>query len=305
MSIILAVSQTSPSQTAPVVAWGFLAWVMLVGVLAGRLGVFRERSIVGPSRLGPDESTWDLWLILLVAVFVWLFGPAIVRGVVGPVGVNQAIVLQLFFTLLAAATVVIGNVVWRREGLRHMGLEREKISGGLVQGAVGIFLVLPLVYAASMVVVAFWHRMGWPEPKPHPVLELLSKNRNPRMLVSLVVTAVVAAPLLEEMLFRGLLQTALAAALTGRRRTDDSPEAQTVELHPVSGRWIAILITSLLFAMVHLESAFLAPLFLLAVGLGYVYERTGNLWASITMHAMFNGWQMIVFWITLQAGGQM
>jgi membrane protease YdiL (CAAX protease family) len=30
------------------------------------------------------------------------------------------------------------------------------------------------------------------------------------------------------------------------------------------------------------------PLFVLAVCFGYVYERTGKLWAPILMHALFN-----------------
>jgi membrane protease YdiL (CAAX protease family) len=31
------------------------------------------------------------------------------------------------------------------------------------------------------------------------------------------------------------------------------------------------------------------PLFLLSMCLGYIYQRTGNLWATITIHAAFNG----------------
>ena len=37
------------------------------------------------------------------------------------------------------------------------------------------------------------------------------------------------------------------------------------------------------------------PLFVLAVGLGYVYERSGNLWMTVVAHALFNATQMALF----------
>jgi hypothetical protein len=58
--------------------------------------------------------------------------------------------------------------------------------------------------------------------------------------------------------------------------------------------WLAVLITSVLFAIVH--PLWTAPLiFLLAVCLSYAYERTGSLWVPIIMHAMFNTSSTLVF----------
>jgi membrane protease YdiL (CAAX protease family) len=58
-------------------------------------------------------------------------------------------------------------------------------------------------------------------------------------------------------------------------------------------RWIAILITATIFAGVHYlvtpgYDEWFPSLFLLGVALGYIYERTGNIWTDITMHACFN-----------------
>jgi len=36
------------------------------------------------------------------------------------------------------------------------------------------------------------------------------------------------------------------------------------------------------------------PIFALSRLLGYMYERTGNLWVSVLMHAMFNGFTIII-----------
>ena len=51
--------------------------------------------------------------------------------------------------------------------------------------------------------------------------------------------------------------------------------------------------TTYLGIRVALES--LPPLMLLAMGLGYLYERTGNLWATITVHCLFNTMQIAYF----------
>ena len=51
--------------------------------------------------------------------------------------------------------------------------------------------------------------------------------------------------------------------------------------------WAAIAMTSLVFALVH--PLWMAPIiFFLSLCLGYGYERTGSLWTSITIHALFN-----------------
>ena len=52
-----------------------------------------------------------------------------------------------------------------------------------------------------------------------------------------------------------------------------------------------LLAASILFALVHPLPTF-PPIFFLSLCLGYVYERTGNLWASIFIHAIFNGSQI-------------
>lgn len=87
-------------------------------------------------------------------------------------------------------------------------------------------------------------------------------------------TIVIFAPMIEECLFRGFLQSFLRRHLgTGK----------------------AIALTSLAFSLFHYSFAqgvsnlpIIASLFVLAVFLGFVYERQGSLFASISLHALFN-----------------
>ena len=84
-------------------------------------------------------------------------------------------------------------------------------------------------------------------------------------------TAIVAAPLFEELLFRGLIQN-------GVTRLTRQP-------------WFGILVASILFAIIHPWWT-IPPIFVLSVLLGYVYHRTQNLWAATLMHALFNAFAM-------------
>jgi hypothetical protein len=83
----------------------------------------------------------------------------------------------------------------------------------------------------------------------------------------LVVSTLVVVPIFEELLFRGLIQSALTAYLTHR--------------------WLAIVITSVLFASMHPGTHFLG-IFALSMGLGYAYEKSGSLLRSILIHIYFN-----------------
>lgn len=85
--------------------------------------------------------------------------------------------------------------------------------------------------------------------------------------------AMVAAPLAEEGLFRGVFYPALQRYGFPR---------------------FALWGTSLAFALIHGNVLIFVPLVLLAVVLTLLYQRTGNLLASITCHATFNAINFIM-----------
>jgi len=78
---------------------------------------------------------------------------------------------------------------------------------------------------------------------------------------------VVAAPLAEEMVFRGLIYR------LGRRAW---------------GPWPAAVVSSLVFGLVHGEPWYLFGLLALGLLLAAVYELTGSLWSAVVVHAVHN-----------------
>lgn len=83
----------------------------------------------------------------------------------------------------------------------------------------------------------------------------------------MAVMVVIIAPIAEEVIFRGYI-------------------------YPVTKKYtrpvFAVLMTSLIFGVVHLNISALLPLVFLAIILTLAYEYTGSIWAPISIHALFN-----------------
>lgn len=79
--------------------------------------------------------------------------------------------------------------------------------------------------------------------------------------------AAVFAPLVEELLFRGYLQTALKRHM---------------------GSWGAIAVAAIIFGIVHMDPYAMPGLVLLGGAFGYIYEKTGSLKTNILLHLVNN-----------------
>lgn len=132
-------------------------------------------------------------------------------------------------------------------------------------GFAGLALVLafPAIYAAQW---ASYAVLG-PETGPQPIVTFLLENPEWRERLAVASIAILAAPLTEELVFRGCLYGVVRQRL---------------------GRAAAILGTSVVFALIHAHAATIPALFVLAVALALLYEATGSLWAPILAHSAFN-----------------
>jgi membrane protease YdiL (CAAX protease family) len=103
----------------------------------------------------------------------------------------------------------------------------------------------------------------------HSTIQLLNEpDQSLAAIITLRIGAAVVSPLAEEVFFRGMLQTLLLPLLRSR--------------------WLVIAVASVLFALPHEPLYALPALFVLAIFLGYAYERSGCLWPPILMHVLFN-----------------
>ena len=157
---------------------------------------------------------------------------------------------------------------WEFLGLDQAGWQRTL---GLALGVAALALPVALLLNAlsEMVLVTLRGKA-----EMQPTMKILEMTVGTFRRVCFGFTAVLLAPVVEEILFRGLLYPAIK--LRG---------------YPKS----ALIVTSLLFAAIHGSLMTLVPLFFLAVVFVWLYERTGTLLAPIVAHSFFNTVNFFIF----------
>ncbi len=230
---------------------------------------------------------WSVWLGLIFVILVFVgsqfFGGLLVSvypwlkhwsGSQASDWLNNSVTAQFFFILLAES-FTIGAIYWflkrRRLGLAIIGLKRPRWSDlGYALLAVPAYY---FIYLLTVGVVSHY-------------VTGLNVNQQQQIgfnnvhgafpLVLTFISLVILPPLAEEIMVRGFLYSTLKKAM------------------PLAG---AVVVTSGLFAAAHLpEGGAAGPLyiaaldtFVLSLVLIYLREKTGSLWASITLHATKNG----------------
>ncbi len=150
-----------------------------------------------------------------------------------------------------------------------------RAAGVSAAGAWGYVLGGTLaILAATTAILAIVHPVlewaGWEVPE-HPVLIALREGTLPAAAVAqLAFGALAVAPLVEELLFRGVL-------LGGVLRATRDPA-------------VAIVATGVAFGLVHaFQPQAVGPLAVMGMMLAYIRLRTGLLWPCVLIHALFNG----------------
>ena len=158
---------------------------------------------------------------------------------------------------------------------RQSGLElspaRLPLLAGLRGGVFYFLATLPLLTFTSLgwqYLLEWLRAQGWGMETPHQAMvEQLSTVKGPVEWALVILMAAVAAPVVEELIFRAGLYRFLKS-----------------RVHPL----IALTVSSLFFALMHLNLLQFVPLFLLAMLLGRAYERSGSILVPICFHACFN-----------------
>jgi len=293
----------SPEPSAALQLFPLLIWTAFSLSLAAVFHVYRPRTIRGPARLREDESVVPTAAVLALACFAFVAVPSLYVGMTMspkviattqplPLTNRQKIVMGALAPAGALATAAIGNLLIRPGARPRFGLLPENLLPGIATGILGIAIVFPLMMWVSSGTELVWRAIHYEHPMEHEFLRILGESHDRAVQALVVIAASVIAPVAEEFLFRGHLQTIISTGLGkafSRERfvsTEPGPSA--------AARWAAIFITSLCFAGIHPFWMF-PPIFFLSVGLGYVYERTGNLYAAMSMHALFNTLSVLLY----------
>jgi hypothetical protein len=157
-----------------------------------------------------------------------------------------------------------------------LGLNSTRLKRAVGLAVLAGLLVVPLTLCLSKVaawVMTLFHQT----PKEQPTILVLHETAGVGQRICFGVAAILVAPVVEEIVFRGILYP-----LVKQRG------------HPM----LALAGTSLLFAAIHYNLMTFVPLTFLAMALVWLYEETDTLVAPILAHSLFNAVNFFMFFLT-------
>lgn len=218
--------------------------------------------------LGLPFLLFAVWLTVMVMGIYGIDKYLFAENIAAQTFARNSLMLLLDGLMIVAMLRLADQHFARR--LKGFGLAPKTLLRDLGWAAVNLTAVYPLIIGGILLVTAIGKMLegdSFAIPT-HQSLEELTSSEQPQLQVLLIILVVGVVPVMEEMLFRGLMQSALKALLPGV--------------------WPAVIVTSVLFAIVH-YSTHAISIFALSCCIGYAYERSGSLFRSIFIHILFNG----------------
>ena len=269
-----------------------LVTLTLMGLVVLLIGVLRLASLIDRWRRG-DVRLWPGRLVFRAPWSAWALGRTaiVVAFVIHVIVVAQTVwelmqperqiddhARMLVNTMMVDVLVLGGvwrlmrehHVSWQRIGLSFQGLRQS-----LRQAIGGYVTAIPVLVGVLLATMAVIKLIGW-EPEPQPVFELLYAEPRSSVVWYAMWLVMLLGPVAEEVVFRGVAYTML------KRR--------------VGIGW-AIVLSGVLFALLHVDPVGFVPIAVLGMLLAYLYEQTGSLVPSIAVHMAHNS--VMVFMVYL------
>ncbi|MGC1248618.1 MAG: type II CAAX endopeptidase family protein, partial [Spirulinaceae cyanobacterium] len=259
-------------------ALGGILGVTLIIFLLVQLATKGQQSLLATNHNLAWNTPWDweiTWQVLIVGFFAisQLLLPLLLPLLFSLLGINPAT-----FSLRAKAFYVLTSYLLMAGGgflVLYLSLKKyfplpedwfrlRWLNNWFLWGLGGYLVALPIVVIVSLVNQQIWQGQGG----SNPIILLALQSQDKLALVIFFFTASIAAPIFEEIIFRGFLLPSLTRYI------------------PV---WTAIVVSSLIFSIAHLSLSEVLPLTALGMVLGFVYSRSRNLLAPMLLHSLWNG----------------
>ncbi len=237
---------------------------------------------IAPLEIRPDPpirwSMRDCWIglgLLVLLLIGAVAAIAIIRasGWMAPLWKRSSAALQ-FASPVALELVYVLPVpiilAWRRADWLSLGFRKFRGS------AFGLGCALTIFVYVAMMVSGYLLSVLKIETQAEALLGIMRGMSSP---AGFVIAGVVAAPFVEEIFFRGFLFQGLRQSLGWKK---------------------AALISSAIFAAMHLELVAFLPTFLLGYVFAFVYNRSNSIWPGVILHCLVNSFAMCLLVAVLQ-----
>ncbi len=264
------------------VAWNVLTFyglLLLAGIATDIVLLSRMTRTPRSWLLGLHHLQWRPWtggdilrmILIIVAAHLIVFGAWKTLYLLGVLAAREQESYWFIihsFALHWVALFFILYVLYRRRlsWRRAFGMHRSAALRHTGMAILGYLAVLPplLFY---LVLYYIWMQFTGHEYRQQDVVDFYARITSVPLRVYYVVLAIAIAPVVEELIFRGLFLPVFA------KRVGMAP---------------AVALSSILFASIHLHGASWIPLFILSIALSVAYIYTRSLTVPIVMHALFN-----------------
>ncbi|MEM8531141.1 MAG: type II CAAX endopeptidase family protein [Chloroflexota bacterium] len=190
-----------------------------------------------------------------------------------------AIPWSVNFGLLAVQVIVmLGSVyaILRWRGLDFSVLKLHWPQRCWIKSAV-VFAVVLRIWMVP--ITALLGVLGFPMENPQ-IAFFAPEGMTVLAAIGMLLMGGIAIPIAEEVFFRGVIYTWLRQW----------------------GKTMALIVSSLLFAIAHLHPTIVVSTFLVGLIAGMLYERSQSLWTSILVHCLFNITGILLIYVYLALG---
>ncbi|HIK37567.1 MAG: CPBP family intramembrane metalloprotease [Geminocystis sp.] len=257
------------------IGFGLIIFLLIESLLK------KENSTLAINSDKPWETPWDWEVILQVIVGGFFFFSQVVLPIIlGGLRINPADfdirgkALYVFFGYLLMAGGGLAILYLSLKPFFPLPKDWFNFTGKnwFWWGIGGYVTAIPLVFFVSLLNQQLWQGRGG----SNPLLFLALEAQDKFALAVFFVTASIAAPIFEEIMFRGFL----LPSLTRYYSVGDS-----------------ILFSAFIFAIAHGSLAEAIPLASLGLILGIVYTRSRSLLASIMVHSLWNSATLLTLFL--------
>ncbi|MBL7070804.1 MAG: CPBP family intramembrane metalloprotease [Candidatus Omnitrophica bacterium] len=223
----------------------------------------------------PESAKWDLWDICKV-IIVFFFAQRVLLLAEMLIFSAWPVLegrdnLRLMLSATAVDIIVVSVVCYyvineRNQKVSALGLTPKRFITNLKYGALAYIGLMPILALVMFLSINLFKYFNIPI-EPQPVLVMFKEETHIPTLIYMGFFTSILGPILEEVFFRGFMYGVFkkrAGALWG------------------------VILSALFFAYIHANLASFFPIICLGILLAYLYERTGSLIPSITVHAIHN-----------------
>ncbi|NQU74586.1 MAG: CPBP family intramembrane metalloprotease [Candidatus Omnitrophica bacterium] len=258
-----------------------LSFIILFVIAAGLFLDFiifilkREGGVILFPTLSHKDPKWGVWDVCKVMIlFVWFaYMLMLIESAISAILPSMKMSNNLYSVLNATITdllafvfIIYFAVYLCRENLSSLGFSAKNLLRNISYGIMGYLATIPVLIVALLFIVWVSAAFNY-KPPMQPVVEIFLVEKKMALITYLTIFVTIFGPIVEEVFFRGFMYPA------------------------VKKKWgfkVALLLTSGLFALLHANLAGFLPIMILGMLLCYLFERTGTLVASCTVHVLHN-----------------